>query len=842
MNRYSRTTLCGTIAGLSLVAAGVVCADSKLSWAPVAIKISPATLKFDNGADSRRVLVSVETKDGFWHDVTTEAQFITPNIVKVGKDGYMSPVRSGTGTLSVKFGGVSKTVPVTVANTKVIPVSFVRDVMPLMAKTGCNQGTCHGSAKGKNGFKLSLRGYDPDYDYHALIDDISGRRFNRAVPSQSLMLLKPTQGVAHQGGLVFDEQSRAYSTMHRWIAEGVNNDAGKTTRATSIEVLPNQPKMVLPGEHQQLMVIAHYQDGTSRDVSREAVFTSTMPETATITPDGVVTSVRRGEASILVRYEGNYSADRITVLGDRTGYKWAAQPQLNYIDKFIDAKLLSIKAIPSGLCTDEEFLRRASIDIIGVPPTPDAVRAFIADKTPSRSKRAQLVDLLISSPDYSDNWTNKWSDLLSVNRKFLGERGVWKFRNWLHEQVAVNRPYNEFVKEIVAASGSTFDHPAASYWRVAREPNQAAENVTQLFLGIRFSCNKCHDHPFERWTQTQYYQFAANFGRIGYRPAVAEGDETIYERRDGEVTHPRLNKVMTAGYPYPVTVDKELNSTRREALAAWLTSAKNPLFAKSFVNRIWSYFLGKGIIDPVDDIRSSNPAVNPELLDALTADFIKHNFDSQYLIRTICASRTYQASIKANSWNRDDLTNFSHALPRRLTAEQLVDALTQATGSTRKYGGVPSGFRAVQLPDSSAAGSEFLELFGRPVRESPCECERSSTVSLGQALNLINSDTINNSIADKTGLVSKLVDKNLSDTQIVEDIFLSVLCRMPTPSELKKTLPVLVVKPEDVKELITDIAKTTKLTDVEAAKAVKARAAQDIMWALINSPSFLFNR
>jgi hypothetical protein len=827
----------------SALLAAAMCAQAAPAPKILALKVSPPALTLDSARDVRKLIVSGKTADGFWIDLTPQAHFLTVPILKRDAEGTFRAVKPGKASLTVTAAGQSVAVPVAVTSVSDAPISFVRDVMPILSRSGCNAGTCHGSAKGKNGFKLSLRGYDPDYDYHALIDDISGRRFNRAKPEESLMLLKPTQGVAHQGGLVFEESANSYKILYKWIAQGVKTDAGKVLRANRIEVLPDKPKMSLPGEKQQLLVIAHYPDGKTRDVTRDAVFTSTMPETALVTPEGVVTSVRRGEASMLVRYEGNYAADGITVIGDRTGYKWAAQPELNYIDKFVDAKLLSIKAIPSGLCTDAEFLRRANIDIIGVTPTPEAVRAFLADKTPSQAKRKKLVEALLESPDYADNWTNKWSDLLSVNRKFLGERGTWKFRNWIHDQVANNRPYNEFVKEIITASGSSYDHPAASYWRVARDPSQATENVTQLFLGIRFSCNKCHDHPFERWTQNQYYEFAANFGRIGYKPGVAEGDEAIYERRDGEVIHPRLNKAMPATYPYTVRTALLKSDNRREVLASWLTASENPYFAKSWANRVWSYFLGKGIIDPVDDIRSSNPAVNPELLETLTNDFIKSGFDTKYLIRTICASRTYQASIRTNVWNVDDNTNFSHAAPRRLTAEQLVDALSRATGSIQRYPGVPIGFRAVQLPDTTVAAGGFLDLFGRPPRESPCECERSSTVSLGQTLNLVNGSTINDAIDDKTGRIAQLMKTHPTDRKVLEEVFLATLCRMPTESEIKKSLPSLKVSPKVIRDIQNEAGdKDEYPTTEEITTTFKMQAAQDIMWALISSPAFLFNR
>jgi len=808
------------------------------------LKVTPAALNLDNARDVRKLIVSGRTPDGYWIDLTSESAFQpAAGLIRRDREGFFHPVRPGRTTLRITAGGKQATVPVTVKSVASPPISFVREVMPLLSKTGCNTGLCHGSVKGKNGFKLSLRGFDPEFDYHALIADISGRRFNRAQPAESLMLLKPIQGVAHQGGLVFEKNSRDYSLLYKWIAEGVRSDTNRVQRANRIEILPAAPKMSLPGWKQQMIVLAHYPDGTTRDVTREAVFTSTMPETATVTPDGLVTAVRRGEVSILVRYEGNYAANPVTIIGDRRGYRWVGQPQHNYIDRLVDAKLQRVKANPSGLCTDAEFIRRVYLDIIGIPPTPEETRAFLADKTASRQKRSRLIDKLLDSPEYVDNWTNKWADLLQVNRKYLGERGVWKFRSWIRKQVAANRPYNEFVREILTASGSSYEHPAASYYRIAREPNQATENITHLFLGIRFNCNKCHDHPFERWTQTQYYQFAANFARVGIKPTDIQGDEVVYEKRDGEVIHPKTNRTVTAAFPYTFHADLPKADSRREALAAWLTSPKNPHFARSYVNRLWSYFLGKGIIDPVDDIRQGNPPSNPELLEALTQDFLKSGFDTKHMIRTICNSRTYQASIKTNRWNADDTTNFSHAIPRRLTAEQLVDALSRATGSVQRYPGVPAGFRAVQLPDPAAAGGGFLDLFGRPARESPCECERSSTVSLSHALNLINNPMIQSAVADRNGRIAEMMKRNPGERAIVEEIFLAALCRTPSKTEMQKAMKLFEITPDSIRAVQDRYGdQGEELTEEEAKAILRTEAAQDLLWALINSPAFLFNR
>lgn len=786
----------------------------------VSLSAQPAALTLTDSQDARTFLVTGKSAAGYAVDLSPVAKVkAASGIVRVGEDGYVYPVKAGKTMLTVTAGGKQTTVPVTVKSVAAPPVSFVREVMPALSKAGCNAGTCHGSAKGKNGFKLSLRGYDPEFDYHALVNDISGRRFNRVDPANSLMLLKTTGKAPHQGGVLFNTKSRGYQTIYRWVAQGVPSDIAKTKRVSRLEVLPAVPNLTLPGMKQKTLVIAHYPDGSTRDVTRDAVFTSTLAEVANTSPGGVLTAKRRGEASLLVRYEGVYAATPITVIGDRTGYKWVAAPQFNYIDKLVDKKLQKVKALPAPLCDDATFLRRVSIDLTGLPPTPAQVRAFLADKTPTQKKREKMVDRLLASPEYVDRWANKWADLLNANSKFLGERGVRKFRLWLHTAVAKNMPYDKFVQTLLTASGDGYENPASNYLRVNRNTELATENVTQLFLGVRFSCNKCHDHPFEKWTQTQYYQFGAFFARVGHKPGAAPGDETVYTTDRGEVLHPKTNLAVAPAVPVGRMPKTAANTSRRTAFSEWLTASDNPFFSRAMVNRLWSYFLGKGIIDPVDDIRASNPPSNPELLEALNADFLKSGYDLKHIMRTIALSRTYQASIQTNKWNVDDATNFSHAMPRRLEAEPLFDAINQATGTRSKFAGMPEGARATQLPDANVAGGNgFLALFGRPPRESPCECERTSNVSLGQALNLINGPTISDAIANPEGRLAQFLKTNPSDEKLVEEVFLSVLCRMPTKKEIANSLAHF------------------------KAAGNREEGAQDLMWALINSPAFLFNR
>jgi hypothetical protein len=781
------------------------------------LEVFPNELELSSVRDTRHVLVTAVGPNGLHRDVTADAHFkpLSPNIA-VDADGFIVPKAKGDAELSITAAGLETKIHVHVADAAEQPVDFVREVIPVLGKVGCNQGTCHGSQAGRAGFKLSLRGYDPLFDYRALVDDVSGRRFNRAMPAQSLMLLKPTQGVPHEGGYLFSEDSRYYKLLHEWIAEGcVYKDS---TRVTKIDVFPDAPVLQNPKETQQLIVVAHYPDGTSRDVTRDAIFDTSNFEVAVVGKSGQVEAVRRGEAAALVRYEGQYAVAPVTVIGSRDGYAWKASPQFNFVDKHVDAKLEKMKLWASDLCSDAEFLRRISLDLVGLPPTLEQTRAFLADPRDSQAKRQAKVEEFLASSGYVDHWTLKWSDLLLNRRKYVTEKGVWAFRNWIRQSLAADKPYDQFVYDLMTASGHSLESPASNYYRIAREPGIVMENMTQVFLGIRFNCNKCHDHPFERWTQQQYYELSAYFSAVGRAPGASADDEIVYTLRAPEaVVNPRTNTAVNASFPFHYTGMDVGTKDRRTELARWLTSKDNPYFAKSLVNRYWSYFLGRGIIDPVDDIRAGNPACNSELLDALTADFVAHNFDLKHLIRSIVSSHTYQRTYRTNEWNTDDATNFSHAYPRRLTAEELFDGLMVASGSPFNIPGAPPGFRAAQLPDPQIDVG-FLDMFGRAPRESPCECERTSAVSLGQTLSLINGPTISDAIANPNGLIARRVAEGAKPKALVEDIYLSVLCRLPTPDESKKA-----------EAYLAEIKKP-------------AEAAQDLMWALINSPGFLFNR
>ena len=795
------------------------------------LKLEPASLILHDGRDERRVLVFGQTETETIVDLTSLAVLKSDSPkVEIGPQGYIRPKSKGVAEVTITAAGRSAKLAVTVEDAALPEIQFVRDVAPVFSKIGCNAGTCHGSAKGKNGFKLSLRGYDPDFDYQALINDLSGRRFNRVVVDDSLMLLKPLGEVPHEGRQVIKPGSREHQLIRDWIAQGVKFGSTEKGRAKQIEILPAVVEMDLPGRTQQLLVLAHYADGSVRDVTREAIFSSNNGDVAEV-KDGFVKSIRRGEAAILIRYEGMYSARQMTVMGDRAGFAWADVPEFNYIDKHINAKLRRMKILPSELCNDAEFVRRVHFDLTGLPPKVEKVRAFLEDQTPSREKREKLIDQLLASPDYVEAWANKWADLLQCNSENLGQKAVWLYKDWIKQNIAKNTPYDQFVRSLITAQGSAYENPAVNYLRVLREPGKMTEDISQTFLGVRFNCNKCHDHPFERWTQNQYYEMGAYFAQVGIKrgfvgrevifaeaggTAQVTAEEIVYRKPEGgEVKHLKTDKVMTPHVPVGHAMDAKPDGDRREPFVDWMTSKDNPFFAKSMANRVWSYFLGKGIIDPVDDIRASNPPSNPELLDALTADFVANHFDLKKLMRTICQSRTYQLSFRVNKWNEDDKINFSHYNPRRLSAEQLVDAVTIATGARPHYANLPFGSRAVEVPDGAVAGDDFLALFGRPKRQSACECERTGNITLSHALKMINGTTIGEAVNSPTSRISKLVETEKDDKKVIVDVYLSCLSRPPTDEEIAA---------------------------VDLTKGPRLEVAQDLAWALLNSPAFLFNR
>ena len=721
-------------------------------------------------------------------------------IVEVQDSGRIIPRKDGTALISIRWGETQSEVSVSVSGMQSPePVNFVRDVNPVLSRLGCNAGTCHGSKDGKNGFKLSLRGYDPILDARGFTDDVKSRRTNVASPADSLMLLKSTGSVPHVGGQITRSGEAYYEIIRRWIGEGAKLDLD-VERVASISIEPLNPVVQNLGSRQQMRVLAHYSNGTTRDVTHEAYIESGNTEVAEVNRAAVVTAVRRGEAPILARYEGQYVATTLTAMGDRGGFAWQEPETWNDVDRFVAEKWERVKVLPSDLCSDDEFVRRVFLDLTGLPPSADEVQAFVTDARPTREKRDELIDRLVGSEAYIEYWTNKWADLLQVNRKFLGPEGAKLFRDWIRASVAENKPYDTFCHDILTATGSNKENPPASYYKILRDPDLMMENTTQLFLAVRFNCNKCHDHPFERWTQDQYYDTAAYFARVGLKrdPQNAEGNiggtavegakplwEVVFEKDSGEVVHDRTGAETPPRFPYDESLPIPSDVTRREQLADWITSPENDYFAKSYVNRIWGYLTGVGLIEPLDDIRAGNPPSNPQLLNWLTAKFIESGFNVQELMKTICKSRTYQLSVATNEWNADDTLNYAHALPKRLPAEVLYDAVYTVTGSAMKIPGVPEGTRAAALPDAGVSLEDgFLANLGRPARESACECERASGLQLGPVMALMNGPTISGAISQSDNAIAQLASEHEDLSELTRQIFLRVLNREPRPVEV----------------------------------------------------------
>lgn len=721
------------------------------------------------------------------------------------------------------------------ADDAVVPgVSFNNDVMAVLSKAGCNLGVCHGNQNGKGGFKLSLRGQDPAADWLALSRDQFARRSDRLAPERSLLLLKPTVQVAHQGGRRFTVGSTEYEVLRRWIAAGMPADPPDTLRLERLEVAPNEKVIVEPDDSVSLRVIAEFTDGSRRDVSHLAVYEAAMP-TVEISHEGLVRRLTSGETTVLVRYLHLQTPVRLAFVPARPDFVWSEPPEANYIDRHVFAKLRSLRMNPSPLASDAVFLRRAYLDAVGILPTVDEARGFLADSRPD--KRARLIDQLLQRPEFADWWALKWSDLLRNEEKVLDGKGVANFHHWIRQSIAEGKPLDRFARELIAARGSTYTNPAANFYRANRDPVTRAEAAAQLFLGVRLQCAKCHNHPFDRWTQQDYYRWASFFARVQYKILENnrrdindghefDGEQVVWMAPSGEVRDPRTDEPMEPCYLGAPTPDFEADEDRLVELADWLTSPDNPFFARAQANRIWYHLLGRGLVEPIDDFRATNPAVMPELLDELTRDFVAHGFDLRHLVRTIMNSRTYQLSAATNETNGADESNFSHALLRRLSAEQLFDAMSQATGVAPHFSGFPEGMRASQLPGVPAMrrrrrvsrDDQFLVLFGKPPRLLTCECERSTEPTLGQTFQLVSGPTINDLLSKPDNRIGRLLAESKPDEAIVDDLYLSSLSRFPTADERQGM-----------------VAYVASATDRRAA-------LEDVQWGLLNAKEFLLRQ
>jgi len=799
---------------------------AEVAGTPTAVEVFPANVTLSGVRDARQLVVTGRYADGTVRDLTTVTTATTDNAAVVDvQDGlFLRPKANGSATLTLAVGGKTVTVPVAVAAMdQPAPVSFRNHVVAAMNVGGCNMGACHGTPSGKNGFKLSLRGFDPAADYLMLTREQFGRRTDKHSPAQSLMLLKSVGAVPHEGGQRFGVTSVPGEMMLAWIAEGLKDDAPTLPAVKGVQVAGGGRVLKTPARWQQLAVVATFADDKTRDVTRLTNFSSSDPSVADVSPSGLVEFKRPGEVAILCRYLEEMIAVRVTYLEPREGFTWPNPPATNYVDTHTFNKLKMMSIAPSEVCADDEFVRRAYLDAVGRIPTPEEARAFFADA--DAKKRDKLIDRLVELPEFADFWALKWADVLRSSRRTIQVKGSYGMQAWLRGHFMRNTPFDVVVRDIITSTGNTYSNPPANYYRIAKDPQSLAETTAQLFLGVRMQCAKCHNHPFERWTQDDYYGMAAWFARvkqrpegvIGTRPAGpnAASAEVVFVTRDGEVTQPRTGKTMRPRYIGVGDADIPAGTDRREKLAEWLTGGENQFFAKSVANRVWFHLMGKGIVDPVDDFRESNPAANDELLDALAKDFVKTKFDHKALVKTIMKSRTYQLSAQPNDSNRDDTKYFSHAVTKLLTAEQLLDALCDVTGLPEKFPGLPAGTRAIQLPDGEV-NNAFLKTFGQPARELACECERESDGNLAQALQLINGPTVNDKIRNPANRLGKLLAAKMTDEQVLTELYFAALSRAPSAEE-----------------------RRLSLAHVERG-ADKRKAWEDVLWALVNTREFLF--
>ncbi|MCH8046747.1 MAG: DUF1549 domain-containing protein [Planctomycetes bacterium] len=811
------TTLLHAVAfvGVALLMSADASAQENPAIKPASINVDPADVQLSTARDRQSITVQAVYPDGITRDVTGEAKFTlsNPELARLEKN-VLFPRADGKTEIKVEYGGHALTLPVVVQQAAIDPpISFKLDVMPIFMRAGCNTGSCHGAARGKDGFRLSLFGFDPDGDYHRLTRQISGRRINLAVPLESLLMEKTTGAVPHTGGKRFDVDSAYAKTLLRWLESGAPKDAGAVPKVVDVEIYPRGAVLDGKGTTQRLSVRAKYADGSDRDVTSLAVFSSNNDNSATVSPAGVVTAQKRGEAFIMARFDTHTVGTQFIVLPKGLKFTWKEVPEYNYIDTLMHAKFKKLRITPSQICSDEEFLRRASLDITGVLPTLEQFEQFIADN--DSKKREKLVDELLGRKEFVEIWVMKWAELLQIRTtRQISYKAMLRYYNWLQDKIANNVPMDKMVQELLGSSGGTFANAATNYYQNETNTLKVSENVAQVFMGMRIQCTQCHNHPFDRWTMDDYYSFAAFFSQIGRKRGEDPRETIVFNSGSGEVRHPIGNRVMQPKFLGGAVPDVK-GKDRRVVMAQWLASADNPYFARNLSNIVWAHFFGAGIINEVDDVRVSNPAVNAELLEALAQHFTEYKYDFKRLVRDICTSRTYQLSTQTNASNETDTRNFSHASLRRLRAEVLLDVISQVTETKNKFAGLPLGARAVQIANGNTS-SYFLTAFGRASRASVCSCEVKMEPNLSQALHLLNGDTLHNKV-QQGKVVERLLGEGKTPPQIVEVLYIRCLTRKPTEKEVAGLNQILAEQPD------------------------KKLALEDLFWALLNSREFVFN-
>ncbi|MFN4260120.1 MAG: DUF1549 domain-containing protein [Gemmataceae bacterium] len=795
------------------------------------LEIYPKEVSLHGGDDAKQLIISAALTDGRLQDLTGDVQYDVADqkVARVTSTGRVLPIGNGSTDITATYG--NHAVKLTVKAEHVgdnLPINFANQIVPIFTKLGCNSGGCHGKASGQNGFRLSLLGFEPDLDYMTLVKEARGRRLFLAAPEYSLLLLKATGQVAHGGGKKMEAGSDEYKLIRRWIAAGTPLGSPEDPVVERISVYPEH-RILTRSNKQQFAVYAHYSDGTVEDITRRAQYESNDTEIADVDESALVRTLGlSGEAAIMARYQGHVAVFRATVpLGVKTpAYQFPAQ---TLVDQHTHKKWQELGIVPSELCSDEQFIRRVYLDITGTLPTPEQVAAFVNDK--NAKKRDQLVDDLLETPEYSYYFANKWADILRVKRRNQADRakGTFAFHGWIRDAIANDMPYDDFARAVLAATGDEINSPPTVWYKELTQPEQFVDDTAQVFLGLRIACAQCHHHPYEKWSQDDYWGLAAFFGRVGRKNMIVPGLQqnqgnrvVVFNRPTGNVTNKRTNQPAAIkpldAEPLQVSRDED----PRQLLVDWMADPKNPFFARAVANRYWAHFFGRGIVDPLDDMRVTNPPSNPELLDALAQNLIDNKFSLKSLIKTICKSRTYQLSSIPNDFNKHDKQAYARYYPKRMSAEVLFDAVCQVTNSPTAFGGLPQDRhapnRAIMLPDESFA-SYFLDVFGRPQRISACECERVSEANLAQALHLLNSDEVQGKISRGGGRADLLAKDERPDAEKVEELFLWAYARKPSPEQLNVAL-----------EHINQNAANKKL------------AYENIIWALINTKEFVFNQ
>ena len=830
----NRSALWPRAVGVILVWACLAAGGMAAQAAAPAIAVHPHQVTLDGGFERCQVLVRPATPDGTdaeaIDDLTGAARFssASPDVATVSDTGVVSAVGNGSARIEISVGDATATVEVVVSGV-VAPTraDFERDVLPVLTRAGCNAGTCHASQYGKGGFVLSVMAFDPEVDFNSIAIASRGRRICPTNPDGSLLLGKASNRIPHGGGTRLAKDSADYALLATWIAAGAPGPAGSSVAVTGLEVEPAK-RVAASGATQQIRVVATYADGRRRDVTGWARFDAMDEGVVKVSPTGVATTVGKGQGAVMARFGGEATIATFVVpfaaAADLSG--WTSPHPLDVV---AGQKFAEIGLTPSGLCDDATFLRRAFLDSIGGLPTADEARAFHAST--AADKRERLVDELLGLTGdpardrhvdrYAAWWSLKWADLIRNNSAVVGESGMWALHNWLRESFRTNKPFDRFVTELITARGSIFASGPANYFRIANNPADLAESTAQLFLGTRLQCAKCHHHPYERISQADYYGFAAFFARVASKNSaefgIFGGETIVVVNPSGEVSHPRSGAVMK---PTPLEGEPMENAEdRRIALAGWLTTPENGWFARNIVNRYVAYLLGRGLVEPIDDIRSTNPPSNPAMMDLLVAEFRGSGFDVRRLMRFIMTSRLYQLESQPTAGNAADERFYSHYRVKRLGAESLLDGIDEATGVRTKHPSLPLGTRAIELPDAAAANTNpFLVTFGKPKRASVCECERTPDENLAQALHTLNGDIVATKVADASGRVAKLVAAGTPVAACVEELYLATLSRPPSPLEAADGAEIVAASPSPTEGL------------------------QDLLWALINSKHFLFVR